>query len=70
MPVFSWHAGGQEFESPWLHSTKAQLLAGFFYCQCAAMIPLGAPCWLKKMKRCKLWAPTWPKELGWAPEVG
>ena len=22
------------------------------------------------MKRYKLWAPTWLKELGWAPEVG
>ena len=35
MPL--WHAGGQEFESPWLHSTEAQPLAGFFYCQCAAL---------------------------------
>ena len=22
MPLFSWHAGGQEFESPWLHSSN------------------------------------------------
>ena len=21
-------------------------------------------------KRCKLWAPTWQKEVGWAPEAG
>ena len=21
-------------------------------------------------KRCKLWAPTWQKEMGWAPEAG
>ena len=21
-------------------------------------------------KRCKLWAPTWHKEMGWAPEAG
>ena len=21
-------------------------------------------------KRCKLWAPTWQKEAGWAPEAG
>ena len=21
-------------------------------------------------KRCKLWAPTWHKEVGWAPEAG
>jgi len=25
---------------------------------------------VQKMKRYKLWAPTWLKELGWAPEVG
>ena len=49
---------------------KPSLWLGFFYCQCAVMIPLDALCWCKKMKRCKLCAPTWPKELGWAPEVG
>ncbi|QNI95263.1 hypothetical protein SynA15127_02196 [Synechococcus sp. A15-127] len=21
-------------------------------------------------KKCKLWAPTWQKEVGWAPEAG
>ena len=21
-------------------------------------------------KKCKLWAPTWQKEMGWAPEAG
>ena len=21
-------------------------------------------------KKCKLWAPTWHKEMGWAPEAG
>ena len=21
-------------------------------------------------KRCKLWAPTWQKQVGWAPEAG
>ena len=21
-------------------------------------------------KRCKLWAPTWQREVGWAPEAG
>ena len=21
-------------------------------------------------KRCKLWAPTWQQEMGWAPEAG
>ena len=26
----AWHAGGQEFESPLLHSTEAQPLVGFF----------------------------------------
>ena len=34
------------------------------------MIPLDALCWCKKMKRCKLWEPTWTKEVGWAPEAG
>ena len=49
---------------------KPSPLVGFFYDQCAAMIPLDALCLCKKMKRCKLWAPTWTKEVGWAPEAG
>ena len=28
MPL--WHAGGQEFESPWLHFLKSLPLEGFF----------------------------------------
>ena len=28
--IAAWHAGGQEFESPWLHWIEAQSLTGFF----------------------------------------
>ena len=35
----AWHAGGQEFESPWLHSKRAQSLTGSFNARFYAGLP-------------------------------
>ncbi|QNI99438.1 hypothetical protein SynA1562_00592 [Synechococcus sp. A15-62] len=34
------------------------------------LLPMYVILFERLMKKCKLWAPTWRAEAGWAPEVG